>query len=424
MSQKLNPINGGIAQIEVSKNYSPGVYISPQYTQAKRLTPQPTEWISGGRPIYDRLPSASERYKLYFGFDGSSAYTLIPTGQPYSGPGSMQVQRSGGNKFLTIQSGDIVWQHGKIPVKPVIIDLRLLGMQNARYQIAYQVYYDDSPYEAQFSVDDFSLAGQELNIVGSTDVEPGWRYKPLFALNQDSTQSWRNYDGLFPSFSEPAFLYWQMPYSASFSKIKLRCPKDTAPQGTATLSYEICPPTTPTQKYCENPDWIFQDTVSVQRDSLGPYFEFQIQAPSFHRGWKVTWTDPKIAVNGLTVSGVVTLIRKPISPVSYWQLVAYPENQIPATRLNAEGEEIPLFTCNLALVDVNNLYEVEKITDIRQTVNTDYEPIADWLTRPWDENLMNMYEQTDNYSSLWLDPVSCMFQEYEKLEKQLVKTEN
>jgi hypothetical protein len=423
MSQKLNPINGGIAQIEVSQNYSPGVFISPQYAQAKKLNPQPTEWVSGARPIYDRLPSASERYKLFFGFDESSAYTLIPTGQPYSGPGSMQVQSSGENKFLTIQSGNIVWKYGNIPVKPVIIDLRLLGMQSSRYQIAYQVYYDDSPYEAQFSVEDFSLAGQELKLVSSTDVESGWRYKALYALTQDPSQSWRNYDSLFPSYSEPAFIYWQMPYSASLSKVKLRCPKDSVPQGTATLFYESCPTGDPGGKYCENPNWIFQDTVTVKKDSEGPYYEFLIEAPSFQRGWKITWSDPKMAVNGVTVSGIVTLMRKPISPVSYWQLVAYPENQIPDTKINAEGKEIPLSTCNLAMVDVNNLYEAEKITDIRQTVNTDYEPIADWLTRPWDENLMSLYEQSDNYFSLWMNPNSCMYQEYGKLEEQLVTTE-
>lgn len=424
MSQNLVPLDGGTTQIVVSPAYNPGFNLSPQYVVVKKLTPTPTEWVPDGRPIYDRLPTASERYKLYFGPDGNAAYVYIPVGTSSLGPGSLRVGSSGGNKFLTIQSGSVVWKYGQTPLNPVIIDLELIGMRNTRYLLAYQLYYDDAPFEAEYAVEDFSLAGYDLNVGSSTDVVVGWRYNPSYAFIDSDYQSWRNYDGVFPNYTDEAFLYWQSEYPNSYTSVKLRCPSNSAITGTASLSFQSCPTPVEGDKFCSNPEWDLQYTTEVQKDSDGQYFEFFIQYPSPQYGWKVTWTDPKIAVKNITVSGTLTLKRRPVTPLTYCNLVAYPENAVPETVTNSENEKIPLILCNLAYVDVNSVYEVEKILDIRETVNTSYQPIADWLTKAWDNNLTNLYTQVDNFPTLWMSPETCLKQEYLTLSDELIVVEN
>lgn len=424
MSQNLVPLNGGRTQIETTTNNRPGIYLSRQYVSAKDIEPRPTEWVPGGRPIYDRLPAVSERYKLYFGLDDRTAYTYIPVGAAYSGPGSMQVQTSGKNKYLVIQNGSIVWKYGNVEVDPVIIDLKLVGLQSTKYLIAYQLYYDDAPFAAEYEVEDYSLSGEEMNISSGTDSVSGWRYTPVYAFTNNTQESWRNYDGFFPSYSSDAYLTWQTEYPNSYSSIKFRCPTDSVVTGTASLFYQICPQPLEGEVYCSNPEWSFQQTVSVQRDADGQFFEFILESPTPQTGWKVQWSDPKVAVSGVSVSGVLTLLRKPSTALTFTQLVAYPQSSVPKTFTNLEGKEVPLFFCNLAFVDTNELFEVTRFQDARQTVNTDYQPIADWLTGTWDENLTNLYTQVDNYPTFWMNPETALLQEYENLETLLINVEN
>jgi hypothetical protein len=48
-------------------------------------------------------------------------------------------------------------------------------------------------------------------------------------------------------------------------------------------------------------------------------------------------------------------------------------------------------------------------------------PVADWLTKPFDEDLIDLYEQVEDYPNLWLAPTTCMKQEYASLtEDQIV----
>lgn len=419
MSQILTPLDGGRAQVQTTLRYKPGVFVSSQYVQAKRLVPQPTEWGTVlGRPIYDRLPAASSRYKLDFGLDDDAAYVYNAINS-----NSLLVQSSGDSKFLTIQAGEIVWKQGQVPLNSVIIDLQVVGMRSTRYFLGYQLYYDNSPYPATYSVEDYSLAGHEMNVSSGTDSVPGWRYRPYFSFTNSQTQSWRNYDGIFPDYSGEAYLYWQTQYANSFSKIRLSCPPNTKINGTASLFFQACPSPVQGEKYCSNPEWLLQDTVSVQKDEKGQYFQFDIPYPSSQYGWKVSWSDPSISINNVTVSGIITLERKPATGITYCQLAAYPQNAVPSTIVNSEGVKVPVVMCGLALVDTNNLFEVEKITDIRKTVNTEYQPIADWLTKPWDENLKDLYNQTNNYPSMWMAPQTALLNEYANLEDYSVKVE-
>jgi hypothetical protein len=121
------------------------------------------------------------------------------------------------------------------------------------------------------------------------------------------------------------------------------------------------------------------------------------------------------------VTGIVTQTARPSGLAPRSSLVIYPENNVPETIQTPDGRTIPATYCRLAYVDVNNLYQVEKILDLRYIIHRDYQPVADWLTEPFDNNLINLYDQVKSYSPLWMSPVTCMDQEYANLETDQVE---
>lgn len=423
MSQLLTPLDGGSSQIQVSTNYRPRAYLSKQYVSAKKLQPSPTEWIEGGRPIYNRLPAASERYNLHFGLDNDSAYVYIPVGTPSSGPGTLQVVTSGEDKYLVVQGGSVVWEHGDVKLDPVLIDLKLVGLRSTQYLLAYQLYFDDSPTPTPYSVEDYSLSGLELNVESSTDNEIGWRYTSEYAFTNLNDREWRNRDKFFPAYQGDAYFFWQSEFPNSYSNIKLRCPSNVVASGQASLFFQTCPSQNTEEKYCSNPEWVYDSTVEVSIDSQGYFFEFSLPYPHACYGWKVEWSNPDISLKEVLVSGVITLKRRPATGLTYCRLVAYPRNAVPSTVINSNGIEVPAVYCNLAYVDVNDIYGVEKVSDIRQTVGTDYQPIADWLTEPWDHDLINLYTQVKHFPEYWMNPSTCMNQTYTNLEQYLIQVE-
>lgn len=418
MSQKLVPLNGGIEQIQNAQNYRQGVFLSSQYVNQKGLQPSSTEWIPNGRPIYGRLPVI---YRLEFDNDSEIAYVGLPTGSSRSGPGSLEVSVSGNNKYLVIQSGTVVWKEGEVPLEPVILDLELIGMKSTRYFIGYQLYADRSAFAAQYSVNDYSLAGLRMNVKSGTDSVSGWRHKPVFAFTNEGDRTWRNYDEFFPGYTGEPYLSWQTELANAYSSITLRCSPSASFSGSASLFYQVCPNPIPGQPYCASPEWVLQDTVSIDRDFVGQFFKFEISNPSFQKGWKVVWTDSKIAINNVAVSGTLTLESLPAVPLTYCQLVAYPSNAIPKEISNDEGEVIPVVMCGLAQVDINNAFEVTAISDIRQTINSEYQPVADWLTRTWDKRLTDLQGRMKNYSELWMNPETCLRGEYSELENYQIE---
>jgi hypothetical protein len=426
MSQIITPLNGGRERIQTSSNATFGTTLSVQYQEAYGLFETSTEWVSNGRPIYKRLPAASERYYVNFGSDSKIAYVYLQQGESAFGPNSLEIVATPDKKTLVVKPGTLVWEHGSLPITPVIINLEQVGMANSRYLLAYRLIHDDSPFYSLYSVDDYSLSGYEMNIVSSTDSVVGWRYEPKYAFCNNMPLEWRNYDGLFPSYEEDPSIYWQFTQGASFSKITLRCPLNTVVTGTATLSVTNCVnegPTDPSDHYCSDPKWFFVKTVAVSKDDLGQFFTFTIAEPTFNTGWKIEWTDSKISIQSVTVSGTISLLRKPSTGKSEVSLVAYPVGTLPPTVVNSVGKEVPVTYCKLAQVDISPDFEVIKILDVRESVSTDYQPIADWLTKPWDDNLVSLYEQVNSFATLWMNPTVCLNQEYQALSDDLIFVE-
>jgi hypothetical protein len=163
--------------------------------------------------------------------------------------------------------------------------------------------------------------------------------------------------------------------------------------------------------------------VSVSSDSTGEFYEFTIDAPVFQQGWKVTFSGTTVAIQSITVSGTITLEEPQASPSPRARLVMYPTGTLPREVTASDGEKVKATYCQLAQVDVSANFKVEKIVDTRSIIHRDYVPVADWLTKPFDEDLINLYEQVSGYASLWMSPSSCMRQEYENLKTDQITVE-
>jgi len=430
MSQQLVPIDGGVQKVQTTTFTNQLLVLSEQYTQANNLQDRPTEWNPIGRPIYRRLPAINGNYQTDF-FEGIPAastsgiteiqdigYVYIPWNAGLSGPQSMEVVAADTKNCLLIKSGVIVWQYGTSTVLPTIVNLELLDVLSGKYDVAYQLVYDDSPIPQLYSVEDFFLTGLPLNITSSSDSVIGWRYPPLNAFITPADSWWANQDSYFPnsgSYSvQPteSYIQWESDMSMAYSKIVLRCPPNTAYTGSATLNY------------VDGVTFTEVQTTSVLTDADGQYFEFSITKPSYQLGWNITFSSLDIAIQSISVSGVLTLLEQQSAPSTRAVLVMYPTGTLPKTIVNSSGNTVKATYCYLATVDVNAVYQIDKIEDNRYIINREYTPVADWLTRPFDDNLINLYEQVSDFPALWMAPPSCMKQEYATLTKDQVIVEN
>lgn len=440
MSQQLTPIDNGVQQIQTTTSQSRINLYSPQYVKVNNLEARPTEWNPSGRPIYRRLPAVSETYQIDF-FNLVPApntaavaavqdigYVYVPWSEGINGPTSSEVVASDNNKNILIKSGNIVWKYGTNPTLPTIINIETLEVEAANYLIAYQLIYDDAPYFHQYSVENYNLVGTPLKVTSSTDSVTGWRYPAENAFLNVSQVFWSNRDTYFPSSStysvQPTecFLQWENTEthivgeeeqlaSSAFSRIVLRCPPNTAYTASASLYYVIDGQET------------LAASANVSRDSAGQFYEFNL-TPNLLSGWKVVWSNTDMSIQGIFVDGIISKYTQPSGPVPRSVLVMYPENRLPKTVKNSNGESVVATYCPLAYVDIDSEYNVGKITDARYIIHRDYVPVADWLTMPFDKNLIDLYSQVKGYAQLWMKPSECMKQEYLGLTKDLVVVTN
>jgi hypothetical protein len=424
MSQQLVPINGGVQEIQTTTLENRLLVLSPQYISANNLESRPTEWVPEGRPIYRRLPGMSDTYQIDF-FNVSPSFTpgvpdkiqeigfvYVPWGIGDNSPNTLRVVAAETNKTLLIQSGNIVWKYGTNNVLPVILDLQSVDVLAGKYYLGYQLVYDDSPEQNLYAVEDFLLSGQPLDITSSTDAVPGWRYPAVNAFLTTSA-IWQNKDTFFPTSSQPgpAYIQWVSDLTSAYSKITLRCPTGTAYTGTATLSYV----TTAGNAVVS--------TVPVSSEKSSQYFEFDIATPSYQTGWLVEFSSLDVAIEKITVTGVISQITLKVSPSTRCVLVMYPVGTVPNTIINSSGYEIPATYCDLAVIEVGTTFNILSINEARKIIRRDYVPVADWLTKPFDEDLINLYEQVTDYRPLWMTPPSAMKQEYAALSKNQINVE-
>jgi hypothetical protein len=425
MSQVLIPVNGGVQRIQTTTTENRLRVLSHQYITANNLENRPTEWVPGGRPIYRRLPAASETYQIDFfnivpAANTAAAYEVqeqgyvyIPWGEGLNSGKSMEVVASDSQQDLLIKSGTIVWRYGNTQVLPTIVNLKVLGVLSGKYDLAYQLIFDNSPIQKLYQVSDYALTGLPLNITSSADATVGWRYPAVNAFLNTANNWWANKDTLLPTYAQPvtSFIQWESDLPQAYSKITLRCPANTAYTGTATLSYY------------DNSTLVLVEEVPIQKDTTGQFFEFSPTTSVFQSGWNVSFSSLDMAIQSITVSGVLTLLEPQESPSTRATLVMYPTGTLPKTVVNASDKTVPATYCSLAQVDITNDFKVEKIQDVRYIIYRDYVPVADWLTKPFDEDLINLYEQVTEYRPLWMAPPSAMKQEYVALSKNQITVE-
>jgi hypothetical protein len=430
MSQQLTPINGGVIPEVQTSIATVGLNVlSPQYIEAKNLRNRPTEWVPKGRPIYRRLPAISETYQIdFFNVVNESnilgntfvnkdieevGYVYVPYGLSINGSVSTEVVSSDSKRDLLIKAGVIVWKYGKVEVLPTIVNLEVLDVLSGKYDIAYQLIYDDYPIPLLYEVSDFALTGLPLNITSSTDSIVGWRYPAENAFLNSSSLFWNNEDSYFPAYAQPAeaYLEWESDLTQAYKTLVLRCPAGTAYDCTATLSY------------VDGSTLVPISSTSITSDKEGQFFQFDIEEPNLQTKWNVTFSSNTVSIQSIVVSGALTLVKPQAGLSPRATLVMYPAGTLPATVINGAGEEISAAYCALAEVDIDANYTITRIQDTRSIIHRDYTPVADWLTTPFDENLIDLYEQVSTYSPLWMEPPTCMKQEYYELSDSQIQVE-
>jgi len=423
MSQLLTPVNGGVEVVQTALTQPELRVLSRQFKMVNNLESRPTQWVPQGRPIYRRLPAVSETYQVDFFADGEIGYVYTPWGQSTAGPYSLSVESTSNKKELSIQGGEIVWKYGSNPVYPALVDLEQLGVANGRYLVAYELIYDNRRSAMQYSVKDFALTGYPIGLYSSTSQIPGWKNREENAFLNTDDLYWSNFDNSFTAYPQPtsAFLSWSTPNPAALSQITLRQPSGVAIDFLSVARLEVL----------EQGQWFFVSESTVGADEQSSFYRFEISNPSFVSGWRVTWVNPyipsqipKVYIQGVNVTGIITLPRKMSGPQTYASLVMYPENQVPEVTVNSAGVEIPAVYCNLAYVEVNNVFEITSVEDARYIIHRDYKPVASWLTDFWDNNLVNLYEQVKFFPETWMSPETCLVQEYAGLSQYGVLTEN
>ena len=416
MSQLLTPTgNGIIPEVQTTLRPSRINLLSPQYIEAKNLESRPTEWVPGGRPIYRRLPAISETYQIDFfnivpesnvgpGYIEEIGYVFVPWGESALGSSSVLVSVSESKGDLIVSSGNLVWKQGKTFVYPALINLEVLDVLNGKYDLAYQLIYNDEPLPYQYSVTDFALTGLPLTITASTDSITGWRYPAVNAFLDTTTLNWSTEDSYYPSYAQPtsSYIQWDSALAQSYTSITLRCPTGTAYTGTATLYY------------VNNGVLSEVTSTEVSSDTTGQYFTLNITEQVLQTGWRVEFSSIKVSIQSITITGVITLLEKPSVSVPRASLVLYPSGTLPV------GETF----CSLAEITVNNEFQVTKLKDTREIIRRDYTPVADWLTKPFDTDLINLYEEVSTYPTTWMNPPTAMKQEYVELTQYQVIVES
>jgi len=416
MSQQLTSINGGATpEIQTTLRTSRINLLSPQFIEARNLYSRPTEWVPGGRPIYRRLPAISETYQIDFfnivpesnvgpGYIEEVGYVFVPWGESDLSSSSVRVSISESKGDLIISSGSLVWRQGKTFVYPALVNLEVLEVLNGRYDLAYQLIFNDEPLPFQYSVTDFALTGLPLTITASTDSITGWRYPAVNAFLDTTSLKWSTEDSYYPSYAQPtsSYIQWESVLTQSYQSITLRCPTGTAYTSTATLYY------------VNNGVLSEVTSTEVSSDTTGQFFTLSVTEQVLQSGWRVEFSSTKVSIQSITVTGVITLLERPSVPIPRASLVLYPSGTLPVDET----------FCSLAEITVNNGFQVTKLRDTRNIIRRDYTPVSDWLTKPFDTDLVNLYEEVSIYPTTWMNPPTAMRQEYYGLTQYQVIVEN
>jgi hypothetical protein len=363
--------------------------LSDQFIEVNNLTLRKTELSeSKGRPIYDRLPSSSERYKSWFNESPEVGYVLIREEISSTGPGSLLVSGIPGGNSLLVSGGETVWEFGTISHEPVYLDLGRLGINSSQYLIAYQMQHGKNEQSVYRDVKKEVITGIPLIVKSSSDDILGWRHNPNNVFTEDNNRVWKNYDPLFPNQPSEAFLDWQSEREIFVEELEVICPRPLdGPPSYAEL-------------------WAEGQKVSYSQFAKDSHsYSFPISTPVVGKNWRIDWGGgSNIEVSGIEISGKLPSIYIPSTSVMMINLVVYPLHSQPTDNF---------VYCPLATFSTDDKGKlISEVQDLRNMVYNKYEPVADWLTLPWDDMIKEMYYKSSNYPDLFMDPRRAMLHNY------------
>ena len=374
----INPLDGGRRSIQVP---DPPLTNNIQVTSEilRRLfglEARPTVWEEeGGRPIYDRLPSASEAYKKTPEDTTAGRVFLPPDGSRGSGIGSLQPLLLEGNR-VGIQSGIVSWPEGTTQHEQTFLDITPLGLESSRWFLGYELQTDDTPRAFRYQIQDQNL--QSIK---------GWEVSsPLEICGMESIYAIQNTRDRF--FSPQAELNITFSTFANFNKIQVPIlltsfGKQFIQSNPATLSTNLNPGVEIVGRYDDSKGVIFFENLSFN----GAITELTIRyplAPVY-----------STSIKNILFDGIIDVVTPPENNSYGANLVIY----------NLEDEEVRTsILCLLAYFETNSQGIIQSFRDIRRITAVKNEPVAKWLTEPFDEDLVFLYGQYKNFADKWMNP--------------------
>lgn len=382
------PLSDGTVKIKV---------LSDEGARVKSITPVPTIWgREDGKPIYDRLPGVSESYKKeYFGEVGRGLVYIDPQFGNAVGDGSLQVGKWGEDEHvLIIESGAITWAYGTIETDTLAIDLRLINgeegpIQDGEYQVGYYLDYVQDVVEetSLFNITESSL-GASVSIYKASATN---RNQPVSAM-----------------FSEVDLRSWSPgPFSltGSYTEGESVIVDFTAPVkcDTFVLSAENARSARATCAVYRSDDgivWFLEDS----RNSIENSWTLIPRSQSRHRYWRFFFWDGTVSVSNVTYTGEAFFQNlRPTGPITRVEPF-----------IEGKFDQIDRPHIVLATVAVKDK-AIVRVTDNRKISSIKYEPVASWLTDFHDTTLRKIFKSVEQYSSLYLSPVTGADNIYEEL---------
>lgn len=361
------PINGGRVSIQTADQIDRAPQVISEVTRRLfGLQSRDTEWIDGN-PIYDRLPSVSEKYRIH-PEDSTAGRVFIGGDRKFAtGPGSLQVALRQGNN-LQVNSGVVSWPLGTTNEIEQIVDITILGLESSRWFIGYELNSSDEQVAFRYLIDEESL-GEVPIWEATTSSEVCGNELPWAFLDRDSNFFQNQGNPIVMTFSQ----------YANFTKIRV----PVTLTGTPSVSPYI--------------------TTNLDTIQILPYFdsitsEYVWNSMTFTGAIEtLTFVFPTeiFSIRNILFSGEIDIVSSPENPIIGSDLVIY----------NISDPEVQTSTlCLLAYFETNTAGQITSLRDIRIITEQRNDPVAQWLTSPIDRDLRYYYDEYANYADRWMNP--------------------
>lgn len=357
------------------------------------LEAAPTVWkYANGRPIYNRLPAISQQYQK--GYDRDQAFVYLESKLSKTrGPGSLEVgTQTSSRNVLFVQDGTITWREGQITVPAFQVDISELnfnfGLDDGNYQIGYQLSFD--VLKDTSPVPGSALAEVEASVLSEASIAfeasgASEFHEPYRALSFDG--AW------WPSGTTT--VETNATYTLDFlaevqpNQFILKADETEPATSSVTLSWSE-----------DNSTW----TDVITAELTGGLWILPIFNNLSKRYWKFTFGPGSASIEEILYTGTAYF---PDNRVSSPQQLATPY-------IDNVFEEVEGDYLLLSFFEVKN-GNLTNFIDYRTFTMVPYEPVADWVTKFQDDNIVCLFDDVENYSTKFMAPPTADYHFYEEL---------